>query len=175
MKVRTITQTGLLIALTAVATMVIRIPNPATQGYVNLGDLVIFTVAVVFGGRAGGLAGGIGSALADTLSGYFLWAPWTLVIKGIEGALVGSLAWWGHRRFSGWQDQAVSGSAMLAGGIWMVLGYYLAATVLFGSLVALTEIPGNLIQAVAGLMAALPLSAVLRRTLKRSHYGSDTY
>ncbi|HCP99620.1 MAG TPA: ECF transporter S component, partial [Candidatus Latescibacteria bacterium] len=64
MKVRTITQTGLLIALTVVATLFIRIPNPATQGYINLGDSMIFTIAVVFGWRVGGLAGGVGSALA---------------------------------------------------------------------------------------------------------------
>ena len=120
-------------------------------------------------------SGGVGSALADTISGYFLWAPWTLLIKGIEGGLVGSLVWWGHRRFPGWKDQVVSGSAILAGGVWMVLGYYMAGTILFGSIAALTEIPGNLVQAGAGLMAALPLSILLRRALKRSHYGSDAY
>jgi len=175
MKVRTITQTGFLIALTAVTTIFIRIPNPATHGYINLGDSMIFTIAVVFGWRVGGLAGGVGSALANTISGYFLWVPWTLLIKGIEGGLVGSLAWWGHRRFPGWKNQVVSGSAILAGGVWMVLGYYMAGTILFGSIAALTEIPGNLVQAGAGLMAALPLSILLRRALKRSHYGSDAY
>ena len=175
MKIRTITQTGVLIALTVVATMFIRIPNPATQGYINLGDSMIFTIAVVFGWRVGGLSGGVGSALADMISGYFLWSPWTLIIKGVEGCLVGILAWWGHRRFSGWRDQVVSGSAIFVGGIWMVLGYYMAGTALFGSIVALTEIPGNLVQAGVGLMAALPLSILLRRALKRSYYGSDAY
>ncbi len=57
----------------------------------------------------------------------------------------------------------------------MVLGYYMAGTALFGSIVALTEIPGNLVQAGVGLMAALPLSILLRRALKRSYYGSDAY
>lgn len=175
MKVRTITQIGFLIALTAVATMIIRIPNPATQGYINLGESVIFTIAVVFGWRVGGLAGGVGSALADTLSGYFLWAPWTLLIKGIEGGLIGGIAWWGHQRFTGCQDQMVSGAAMLMGGIWMILGYYVAGRILFGSIAALTEIPGNLVQVGVGLMAALPLSTILRRALKRSHYESNTY
>ena len=129
----------------------------------------------MFGWRTGGLAGGLGSALADALSGYFLWAPWTLIIKGVEGVLVGGLAWWGHQHFSGWQDQAVSGAGMLTGGIWMVLGYYMAGMILFGSIVSLTEIPGNLIQVGVGLAAALPLSSLLRRALKRSHYGPDTY
>lgn len=175
MHVRTITQTGFLIALTAVTTMIIRIPNPATQGYINLGETVIFTIAVVFGRRIGGLAGGVGSALADALSGYFLWAPWTLVIKGTEGFMVGFLADRGGRWFSGRRRQLLFGFAMLTGGLWMVLGYYLAGVVLFGSVAALTEIPGNLIQAGVGLAAALPLSTILKRALKRSHYGSDAY
>ena len=53
------------------------------------------TIALVFGWRIGGIAGGVGSALADALGGYFIWAPWTLIIKGIEGILVGTIAFWG--------------------------------------------------------------------------------
>ncbi|MYI99820.1 MAG: ECF transporter S component, partial [Gemmatimonadetes bacterium] len=93
--VRRLTLAALSIALVTLATFVIRIPNPATQGYINLGDGLLFTLALVFGWRIGGLAGGVGSALADALGGYFIWAPWTLVIKGIEGILVGTIAFWG--------------------------------------------------------------------------------
>lgn len=44
---------GLGIALTAVATMAVQIPIPATKGYLNLGDSVIMVLAVVFGPRFG--------------------------------------------------------------------------------------------------------------------------
>ncbi len=168
--VRRLTLAALSIALVTLATFVIRIPNPATQGYINLGDGLLFTLALVFGWRIGGLAGGVGSALADALGGYFIWAPWTLVIKGIEGVVVGSIAFWAAP--DGRQPGRIAAvAAVLVGGVWMVSGYYLAGSVLFGGVAALTEIPGNLIQAGVAVVVALPLSVLLRNALKRSDYG----
>ena len=83
---------GLLIALVAVCTMVFQIPVSATQGYIHLGDSMILLVGVFFGARYGMVAGGIGSALADILSGYAHWAPFTLIIKGLMGWLIGKIA-----------------------------------------------------------------------------------
>ena len=192
--VRRLTLAALSIVLVTLATFVIRIPNPATQGYINLGDGLLFTLALVFGWRIGGLAGGVGSALADALGGYFIWAPWTLVIKGIEGILVGTIAFWGVRggrdTEGGLDDQGGRGTsdaggtsggrhprriaafaAVLVGGAWMVTGYYLAGSVLFGGIAALTEIPGNLVQGGVAVVVALPLSVLLRNALRRSDYG----
>ena len=189
--VRSMTLAALMIALMTLATLIIRIPNPATQGYINLGDAMLMTIALLFGWRIGGLAGGVGSALADALGGYFLWAPWTLVIKGIEGVLVGWIAAWGAGYARGGRSgggvrsggSARSGRdgtgprriaafvAVMAGGAWMVTGYYLAGTVLFGGVAALTEIPGNLTQAGVAVVTALPLSVLLRNALQRSDHG----
>lgn len=192
--VRRLTLAALSIALVTLATVIIRIPNPATQGYINLGDAMLFTIALVFGWRIGGIAGGVGSALADALGGYFIWAPWTLVIKGIEGILVGTIAFWGVRGARDGRDiqsahdaldtgaaPAAPGGrhpgriaafvAVLVGGAWMVSGYYVAGSALFGGVAALTEIPGNLTQAGVAVVVALPLSVLLRNALKRSDYG----
>ncbi len=171
--VRSLTLAALMIALMTLATLIIRIPNPATQGYINLGDAMLMTIALVFGWRIGGIAGGVGSALADALGGYFLWAPWTLVIKGIEGVLVGSIAAWGGRSAgNGTIPRRIAAfAAVLVGGAWMVSGYYLAGSVLFGGVAALTEIPGNLTQAGVAVVVALPLSVILRNALQRSDYG----
>ena len=189
--VRRLTLAALSIALVTLATMAVRIPNPATQGYINLGDALLFTLALVFGWRIGGLAGGVGSALADALGGYFIWAPWTLVIKGIEGILAGTIAFWGIRGGRDTRsatdakdaDAALAApggrhpgriaafAAVLVAGAWMVTGYYLAGSVLFGGIAALTEIPGNLVQAGVAVVVALPLSVLLRNALKRSDYG----
>ena len=54
---------GLLIALTCVATMVIRIPIPSTGGYVNIGDSLVLICAIFFGPEYGLIAGGLGSGL----------------------------------------------------------------------------------------------------------------
>ena len=91
MSTRKLALLALLTALVAAATRVIQIPTPATKGYVNLGDGMIFVAALLFGGSIGGIAGGIGSALADILGGYANWALPTLIIKGLEGLLVGWL------------------------------------------------------------------------------------
>jgi uncharacterized membrane protein len=88
-----ITRLSLLIALTAAVTMAVRIPVPRTGGYINLGDAVVYIAALLFGPLYGLVAGGVGSSLADLLGGYGVFAPFTLVIKGLEGLLVGILAW----------------------------------------------------------------------------------
>ena len=83
---------GLLTALVTVCTMVFQIPVSATQGYIHLGDSMILLTSVFFGWKYGMAAGGIGSALADLLSGYAHWAPFTLIIKGGMGLLIGLIA-----------------------------------------------------------------------------------
>jgi uncharacterized membrane protein len=60
------------------------------RGYINVGDAMIFTNALLFGPIVGGVAGGIGSAVADFIS-YPVFAPYTLVIKGFEGFIAGIL------------------------------------------------------------------------------------
>ncbi|MGY8825029.1 MAG: ECF transporter S component [Candidatus Latescibacterota bacterium] len=68
--VRSSARQALLMALVATATMVLRLPTPATEGYINLGDVVIVAAALLFGPWAGAVAGGVGSAMADVLGGY---------------------------------------------------------------------------------------------------------
>jgi len=148
--------TALFVALVAVATMAIKIPTGATQGYLNVGEAVIFWAALWLGPRAGAIAGGLGSALADVLSGYAIWAPWTLAIKGAEGLLVGLLA---HRSFSRRPGvTATAVGAMVAGAAWMVLGYYLASVVvLHGFAPALATIPENGLQGLASVVLGIVL------------------
>ena len=59
---------ALLTAMVAVATMAFQVPIPATKGYINLGDTVIFIAALLLGPGYGALAGGVGSAMADLIS-----------------------------------------------------------------------------------------------------------
>jgi uncharacterized membrane protein len=79
-------------ALVCVATMVVSVYVPATNGYFNVGEVAVYSTALLFGPVIGAFAGGVGSMLADLLLGYPVYAPATFVIKGIEGALVGYLS-----------------------------------------------------------------------------------
>lgn len=156
MKTSDLTRMGLCAALTAVATMIIKFPTPATQGYVNVGDTVIFVSAILFGPNVGMVAGGIGSALADLLGGYFHWVPFTFIIKGVEGWLVGRLAVSFHQ----WRWTV---PIMILGGGWMVVGYCITEIFIYGWGAAVAEVPGNIVQAGVSLLIALPLTAALRK------------
>lgn len=151
---------ALLTALVTVATMAFQVPIPATKGYINLGDTVIFIAALLLGPRYGAIAGGVGSALADLLSPYALWAPFTLVIKGLEGFIVGYVF---HHWLSGKNSIGAKAMAMLLGGLWMAAGYFAAEVILYGFPAALTELPGNTIQALGSAALALPVVEVLSR------------
>lgn len=84
--------TSIGICLVTLVTISLQVSIPATQGYFNLGETMVYTFALLFGPRVGLIAGGIGSALADLITGYLPYAPATLVIKGIEGFIVGHLS-----------------------------------------------------------------------------------
>ena len=79
-------------ALTAVATISFSVSVPATRGYFNIGETMVYVAALLFGASIGGLSAGIGSMIADLALGYAVYAPATLIIKGLEGAIVGFLA-----------------------------------------------------------------------------------
>ena len=79
-RIHLLTLTGMLTALTTVATIAIRIPT-ATKGYINLGDTAVNISGWLIGGVYGGVAGGIGSLFADIISVCYIYAPATLVIK----------------------------------------------------------------------------------------------
>ena len=79
-KTKKLVFTAMFAALCCVATYLIVIPIPGGVGYVNLGDIFVLMAAWCLGGY-GGIAAGVGCALADLWSGYAVYAPATFVIK----------------------------------------------------------------------------------------------
>ena len=63
----------------------IRLPITANGGLIHLGNIPLFIGAVVFGSSVGAISGGFGMALFDLLSGWTVWAPFTLVIVALMG------------------------------------------------------------------------------------------
>jgi len=146
--------------------MVIQLPVAATGGYINFGDTIIFASSLVFGPVHGLLAGGLGSATADILSGYGQWAPFTLIVKGLEGLLCGLIFHSILRsRKAGFLPAVIS---MLVAGAWMVAGYFLVGFYLTRSAgAALAEVPGNAIQATVSVILAAALYQPLAKIAKR--------
>jgi len=147
---RSLSFLALFIAFTAVATY-LHIPGPSTS-YFNLGEVAIYTIALTFGGRAGAVAGGVGSALMDIILGYSIWAPFTFVIKGLEGLVVGKIA--GGEK-SG-MDRKIF--AIVVGGNIMIIGYALTKAFLLSWAVVLPEIGIDFAQMLIGGVVAIPLS-----------------
>lgn len=150
------TQTAILIALVAVTTMVVNIPLPGVRGYVNVGDSVVLLGGVLLGPVVGATAGSLGSSLADVLLGYAHWAPWTFMIKGLEGFL------------AGWLVHKLSKGTILAtsiGAFVMVSGYFLVGILYYGFGVAVLSLPGDLLQGVASVILSLVLVRPLRKYL----------
>ena len=146
--------TGVLMALACVATMVIQIPSP-THGYMNLGDCVVLLSGCLLGPVYGAVAGGVGSALADLLSGYAVYVPGTLVIKAVMAALAGGL----YRR----SRKLLPVGAVLAELV-MIVGYWLYDGFLMGSLAgSAAGIPSNIIQGLFGGVCGVALVAALSR------------
>jgi uncharacterized membrane protein len=147
-------------ALVAIATLLIRVPVPATQGYINLGDAVVIAAALLMGPRTGLIAGGIGSALADWMGGYAHWAPFTLIIKGLEGYLVGLV---GTRSWGSRGSRTILAATI--GGVTVVGGYFLVEVSLYGREAALVAASANAFQMLCGAIAGVAAAAALRRLI----------
>ena len=156
---------GIFGAFTCVVTMVIAFPIPATNGFINIGDAVVMITGLMFGPIIGGIAGGIGSSLADLFLGFTIYAPATLIIKGLEGFFVGLIAnpkknhKWNYRDFI----------AVIVGGFIMIMGYFFYEVMLFGVPSALYEfILNSIIQFGLGSVIALIFIFAARKNIKTS-------
>lgn len=144
---------GAVIASVVTVATMLHIPVPGFRLYFNLGEGVIYVIALTLGARYGALCGGLGAALADLILGYPLWAPLTLCIKGLEGYVVGNLAPKGKS------------VAIAAGAIVMIAGYTSAAGLLYGWKAAPVECVTDIIQTGMGAAFALLFTPILRRRL----------
>lgn len=168
LEARTIALAAVLIALTAVFTIFVRVPIPATQGYVNFSDVATYFAAYAFGPGLGFVAGGIGAGLADLLGGYAQFAPITLLAHGLQGLLAGLLG-----RKGTMPALLISWAAGAAA---MIGIYFLGEILLLGIGPALAEIPFNLAQTAVGGLVGIPLYLAVRRAyppIARWRPGAD--
>lgn len=159
-KILVIVYTGLAIAMVTLATAIIKIPAPA-NGYVNFGDIFIFVTAAIIGKRTALIAGGVGSAISDILSPYAVYAPGTLVIKGIEGLICALIF---RRNKNGKIKVITLIIGAFTGAAWMVLGYFLYDYFMFGYATAAADILSNIIQGTVSAAAVVPIVMALSKT-----------
>lgn len=159
----TLSIVGVFSGLICVLTMVVSIPIPVTQGFINIGDAGVMICGLLFGPIIGGFSGGIGSALADLILGYTIYAPGTLIIKGLEGFLVGFIA--NPKKYYkkiNYRDIL----AVLVGGLLMAYGYFLYEIFIFGVPAAVYELILNgIVQFGLGGIIALLFIATTRKVI----------
>ena len=137
-----ITMCGVFAALTFLLTRYIQVQIiPAKGGLVHLGNVPMFFAAAFFGKRVGAICGGVGMALSDVLSPWFVFG---LIVKK-KPTIVNLI---------------VATVVVLA---IKLVGYYLFEVLLTSSFVVpLASIPGNIMQIVTGAIIAIPIILVSR-------------
>jgi uncharacterized membrane protein len=150
--VRRLALGALFVAATVVATK-IQVPVPAYRIYFNLGEAVIYIAAIYGGPRMGAIAGALGAGLAEALGVYSFWTPITIVIKGVEGFVVGRLS-----------QNGSSIKAVIAGAAVMIAGYAIAVWIIVGWVAVPMEILIDIAQTGIGGLLAIPVARRLKKT-----------
>lgn len=153
----------MLIALVFVATMLlnIKLPISANGGLVHLGTGMLFIVSILFGPKKGAIAGAVGMGVFDLVAGWTLWAPITFLTRGLQGYIVGKIAWSNGRNGNHFGMNLV---AIIVSTPPMLAGYYIGEAIIFNSwLIPLASIPGDLVQTIIGLLVAIPACTALKK------------
>ncbi len=156
MKHKWYTVVGLTV-LVGVTTYLIRMPLPG-GGYFNFGDVAVVFAGLMLGKWGGAIAGGVGSAMADILGGWFTFAPLTFLAKGAEGFITGLAAG---------KAKAFSIIFPIIGALAMVAIYFVGEIIMpnMGLAAAITEIIPNLIQAAGAVIGGRLLYGLAELTL----------
>ena len=146
-KVQFIAITAMAVALTYVFTAFVnvRLPIAANGGLIHLGNVPLFIMAI----------GGVGMGLFDLLSGWTAWAPFTFIIVGIMGYVVGVMTE-KHDQY-GWKVAAIFAAFVIK-----IVGYYIAEIILYGNFIApISSVPGNVVQiAVAAVVVLIVIEPI---------------
>ncbi|MGG4267502.1 ECF transporter S component [Peribacillus simplex] len=155
--------TAMLIALVFLSTFFlnIKLPIAAKGGLVHLGTAMLFIASFLFGPKKAALAGAIGMGLFDIVGGWTLWAPITIVARGLQGYIVGKIAWSKGRNGT---SIAFNVIATIVSIPFMLAVYYIGEGILYGNWFApLASIPGDLVQNILGIIVAVPVCVALKK------------
>ena len=169
-KVYNVVMTAMMMCIIMVSVLLLRVPIPFTQGYVNLSDAMVFMAVIILGVRYGAMAAGFGSLLGDLMSGFAMWAPWSLGIKAAMAVIFGMIIQQAcaHGTASVRKYMTVEIMGMIVAGSFMTAGYYFAEGIMYGNwAVALLGIPWNIAQFAVGGALAVTLNAALGKTSLR--------
>ena len=155
-KIFNIVLAGLFSALIFVMTAYLpRIPT--MRGYIHIGDAAVYLSASILPQPFAAVSAALGGFLADALTGYMIWAPYTLIIKACL-----TIA------FTSSKGTIMNGRNCFAAAVAFPItigGYYLAAILMTGSRIApLEEVPANAIQAAGSMVLYILFAMCMDKT-----------
>lgn len=158
-KIAYLTTTALFTALVCITTAYIfHIPIGSNNGYVHVGDAIIYLAASILPAPYAMIAGGLGGAMADLLTAP-VWAPATFIIKMINVI-----------PFTCKKDRIINTRNVIAlflSGMITFVGYFIAEGIMFGTWAAL--IPSLLSGWIQPLGSAI-VFLILGTTLDRMNF-----
>ena len=156
---------GILSALVFAITAYLHIPT--YNGYVHCGDGVIFIAACILPMPYSIVVGVLGAMLADLLTGFAIWAPGSMIIKGLLALL-----------FVCKSNKIITKRnliMLLPAALISAAGYYLYEALITGSFIAsLSGIPGSLVQALASSIVFVAIGLAMDRyNIKKKMLGDS--
>ena len=150
-RIKYMTLSGVLCALVFVCTAYLQVP--VHTGYTHLGDGLIYISACILPLPYGIFVGGVGALLADTLTGYAIWAPASVIIKSLA---VLCFSRKGSKIFT-----VRNLLALIPAWILCIGGYYLYECIVYGNFVSpAAGVVGNVIQCAFSTVLFIVLALV---------------
>ncbi|MCS7369032.1 MAG: ECF transporter S component [archaeon GBS-70-058] len=156
--------TALVYVMTCIA-----VPMPKPLGVWHAGDIASFISSILFGPIVGGFACGVGAALFDIWnplyqSSFIIWAPATLIIRGIMGFMLGKL-----RRIIPSRPRLSEVLAMIISHVWKNFAYFAYDYYLFGPVAYLDLLTFFPLSAI-DIAITVPLLAVIRKSIGKEYF-----
>lgn len=154
MKTKKLVILSLLTALDLVFARIFLIPVAFTHGNINLSDVGIVIAGLLFGIKSGALVGAASGFLLDLLSGYPQYMLFSLLIHGVQGAIIGTA-----------RGRALKGQLLAGGASILVLvgGYFIANSLFYGWTAGLLGLMTDLVQGIVGVVLGIFLAKRLSR------------
>lgn len=141
-----ITYTAIFTAIITLAITVIKFSTGLGEGYIHLGDSIIYLTACVLPFPYCLVAGALGGALADIISGFAVWSIPTAIIKMLN--VLPFAIFCKKSKMNKILCKQIIFMTIVSGVI-TILGYFIAECILYSVASATLSIIGNTIQAVA--------------------------
>lgn len=141
-----ITYTAIFTVLILLATSVLKFSTGLGEGYIHLGDSLIYITACLLPFPYCIIAGALGGGLADILSGFAIWSIPTMLIKSLN-VLPFAIICKKYKSTKILSKQTILMS-VISGAI-TVAGYFITECILYSVASATLSLIGNTIQAVA--------------------------